>query len=204
MQLGPGSFIPVVTLLLGLVDLTKIQMTRTLSICFFNNLASNYFFQYVGSVLTDILLSRLIFCIKATQASVTASPASPVTTAPSTQLSDGTSCKRNAADSDEPTTAKCHRGHSHKQSSGEAITCVASSIAELASTFASNAVVPLPQHKQAAIHAIKDDGDLSKNEQIEVYQIIHCDTTFADTLLAIRQKGSHTHFIKSKLYSEAT
>jgi hypothetical protein len=204
MRLGPGSFIPVVTLLLGLVDLTKIQMTRTLSIRFFDNLASNHSFRYVGSVLTDILLSRLIFCIKATQASVTASPYSAVTTAPSTQLSDGTSRKRNAADSYEPTAAKRHRGHSRKQSSGEAITGMASSIAELASAFASDAVVPSPQRKRAAIHAIEDDGDLSENEQIEVYKIIRRDTTFADTLLAIRQKGSRTRFIKSELYSEAT
>lgn len=133
-----------------------------------------------------------------------ASSASTGTTAPSTQLPDGTSHKCNAADSDEPTTAKCHRGHSHKQSSGEAITGMASSIAKLASAFANDAVVLLPQCKRAVIHAIEYDGDLSENGQIEVYKIIHCDTTFADTLLAIRQKGSCTHFIKSELYSEAT
>ena len=101
----------------------------------------------MGSVLADILLSRLIFCIKAIQASVTASSASTGTTAPSTQHPDGTSRKRKAADSDEPTTAKRHRGHSCRQSSGDAIAGMASSIAKLASAFANDAVVPSPQRK---------------------------------------------------------
>ena len=56
---------------------------------------------------------------------------------------------------------------------------------QLASVFANDAVIPSPQCKQAEIHAIEDDGDLSENEQIEVYKIICCDTTFTDTLLAI-------------------
>ncbi|TFK32008.1 hypothetical protein BDQ12DRAFT_671440, partial [Crucibulum laeve] len=73
---------------------------------------------------------------------------------------------------------------------------------DLASAFTNDAAIPSPQCKHAAIHTIEDDGDLSENEMIKVYKIIQHDTTFAETILAIQQKGSHTHFIKSELYDD--
>lgn len=126
-----------------------------------------------------------------------------VVVAPFTQIPKiEASRKREAADSDETPFFKRQRGHGRKQSSGQAITGMASSIAQLASAVAGETAVPSPQRKRSAIHAIEDDGDLSEDEQIQVFKIIRRDTAFADTLLAIRKKESRTRFIKSELYDE--
>ena len=66
------------------------------------------------------------------------------------------------------------------------------------------ATIASPACKHAAIHAIEDDGDLSDDEQIQVYKIIHCDTSFADTLLTIRKKEACIRFIMSELYQGDT
>jgi len=127
-----------------------------------------------------------------------------MSTAPSTQQSHGgSSRKREAPESDELVSAKRPRNsHGRKQSSGHAIAGMASSIAQLASSFANDTVIPSPQRKRAAIHAIEDDGDLSENDMIKVFKIIRRDTTFADTLLAIRKKESRTRFIISELLDD--
>lgn len=82
------------------------------------------------------------------------------------------------------------------------ITGMASSIAQLAMAVASDAVIASPQRKMPAIRAIEDDGDLLDHEQITVFRVIRCDTAFVDTILAISKKDTHTHFIKSELYSD--
>ncbi|KAG6807625.1 hypothetical protein H0H92_006890 [Tricholoma furcatifolium] len=110
--------------------------------------------------------------------------------------------KREAAEEDEPGSSKRSRGHGRRQSSGQALSGMASSIAQLASSLVNDTVVPSPQRKQAAVRIIEDDGDLSEEEQIKVFKIIRRDTSFADTLLAIKKKSTRTHFIQSELNSE--
>ncbi|KAG6826692.1 hypothetical protein H0H87_006689 [Tephrocybe sp. NHM501043] len=88
----------------------------------------------------------------------------------------------------------------HRKSGSVAIDGMASSIDRLAAAVAADAVVPSPSRKRAAIHAIEDDGDLSDEEQLKVFKIIRRDTTFADTILAIRKQSARTRFIKSELY----
>jgi hypothetical protein len=113
---------------------------------------------------------------------------------------NSSSRKRNAPESDEPASVKRPRkNHGRKESSSHAISGMASSIAQLAEAFTSEAVIPSPQRKRAAIHAIEDDGGLSDDEMIEAFKIIRRDTTFADTLLAIQKKESRVRFIKSEL-----
>lgn len=77
---------------------------------------------------------------------------------------------------------------------------MALSLYQLASSFMVDAVVPSPVRKQAAIHSIEDDGDLSDHEQTQVFRIICKDTAFADMVLSIHKKDAHTQFIKSELY----
>lgn len=95
--------------------------------------------------------------------------------------------KRQAVDIFESTSVKWV-WHKHKKSGSQAMEDMASPIDWLASAVAADATVPSPVPKRAAIHAIEDDGDLSDNEQIQVFKIICHDTGFADTILAIRRK----------------
>jgi hypothetical protein len=92
--------------------------------------------------------------------------------------------------------------HSHWKSGHQSIDGVASSINRLADVFSADTTVLSPARKWAAIHAIKDDGDLSDDE-LKVFKIIRRDTSFADTILAIRKQSAHTRFIKEELYGEA-
>jgi hypothetical protein len=80
---------------------------------------------------------------------------------------------------------------------------VASSINQLTNAFSANSTVLSPACKWAAIHAIEDDGDLSDDKQLKVFKIIHCNTSFANTILAICKQSAHTCFIKEELYGEA-
>jgi hypothetical protein len=109
-----------------------------------------------------------------------------------------TSSKCQAADTFESMSGKrvCHGCKSGSQ----AIEDVASSIDWLATALAVDAAAPSLERKRAAIHTIEDDGDLSDNEQTQVFQVICKDTAFADTVLAISKKEACTRFIKSKLY----
>lgn len=109
--------------------------------------------------------------------------------------------KRQAADSFESMSGKRVR-HGRKLGS-HAMEGVASSIDRLAAALTVESVggtAASPEHKQAAIHVIEDDGDLSDNEQIQIFRVIRKDTAFADTLLSIHKKDDRTQFIKSELY----
>ena len=77
---------------------------------------------------------------------------------------------------------------------------MASSVDHLAARFANDGPVTSPERKCQAIHAIKDDDDLSEDECIHAYQMIRKDTTFADTLLAIHKKETCTCYIQKELY----
>ncbi|KAG6839331.1 hypothetical protein C0991_003529, partial [Blastosporella zonata] len=103
----------------------------------------------------------------------------PTPSAPALTSTAATSslCKCNAED-DEPTSNKCTRSHC-KQSSGQALSGMASSIAQLANAIANDSAIPFPQY-----------------EQIKVFKIIRRDTTFADTLLAIKKKSTQMCFIQ--------
>ncbi|KAG6847438.1 hypothetical protein H0H93_008101 [Arthromyces matolae] len=90
--------------------------------------------------------------------------------------------------------------HSRKVSGTQAIEGMATSINRLAEAVSNDAAVPSPIRKRQAIHLIEDDGDLSDDEQIKVIKIIRRDTSFADTILAIRKAESRTRYIKSELY----
>lgn len=46
------------------------------------------------------------------------------------------------------------------------------------------------------INVIENNGDLSDNEQIQIFQVIRKDTAFADTLLSIHKEDDCTQFIK--------
>lgn len=140
----------------------------------------------------------------ATSASTTtgATAPSPINATTSQPSRNALSRKRDATESDELTSTKRQRGHGRKQSSSQAITGMASSIAQLATAVASDAVIASPQRKTAAIRAIEDDGDLSDHEQIAVFRVIRRDTAFADTILAISKKDTRTLFIKSELYGD--
>ena len=76
---------------------------------------------------------------------------------------------------------------------------MASSMDHLAAAFVNDGPVTSPERKRQAIRVIEDDDDLSENECIHAYQIIHKDTTFADTVLAIRKKETRTHYIQQEL-----
>ncbi|KAG6841388.1 hypothetical protein C0991_011552 [Blastosporella zonata] len=76
---------------------------------------------------------------------------------------------------------------------------MASSIAQLSNVIANDSAIPSPQRKQAAVCMIKDDDELSEDEQIKVFKIIRRDTTFADTLLAIKKKSTQMCFIQSEI-----
>ena len=65
--------------------------------------------------------------------------------------------------------------------------------------MAADTVVSLPEYKCKAIEVIKDDGDLSENVMNRVYKIVHCDTAFADAVLAIQKQSAHTSFIQNKI-----
>jgi hypothetical protein len=77
---------------------------------------------------------------------------------------------------------------------------MASAVDHLAAAFANDGPVTSPEWKHQAIHVIEDDDDLLEDERIHAYQIIHKDTTFADTLLAIHKKETRTHYIQRELY----
>ena len=46
------------------------------------------------------------------------------------------------------------------------------------------------------INVIENNGDLSDNEQIQIFQVIRKDIAFADTLLSIHKEDDCTQFIK--------
>ena len=109
--------------------------------------------------------------------------------------------KRQAADSFESMSGK--RVRHGRKSGSHAMEGVASSIDWLAAALAvesAGGTAASPERKRAAIHTIEDDGDLSDNERIQIFQVIRKDTAFADTLLSIRKKDDRTQFIKSELY----
>ncbi|KAF5367349.1 hypothetical protein D9615_010294 [Tricholomella constricta] len=110
--------------------------------------------------------------------------------------------KRHAADPGSSISSKRAR-HGRKKSSSQAIEEMASSINRLVEAVATDTSAPSPARKRAAIHMIEDDADLSDNEQLKVIKIIRRDTTFADTILAIRKAESRTRYIKSELYPVA-
>jgi hypothetical protein len=87
-----------------------------------------------------------------------------------------------------------------KNQKHSAIDSMASSVDCLAATFANDGPVASPEWKHQAIHVIEDDDNLSEDECIHAYQIIHKDTTFADTLLAICKKETCTCYIQRELY----
>jgi len=77
---------------------------------------------------------------------------------------------------------------------------MASSISQLADAFTADTAILSPAQKWAAIHAVEDDSDLSDDEQLKVFKVIHHDTGFANTILAICRGHAHTCFIKEELY----
>ncbi|KAG6823953.1 hypothetical protein H0H92_008488, partial [Tricholoma furcatifolium] len=87
-----------------------------------------------------------------------------------------------------------------KKSGSQAIEDMAASIKSLADAVSNDAPVPSPARKRSAIHMIEDDGQLSDDEQIKVIKMIRRDTSFADTILAIRKPNARTRYIKSELY----
>ena len=90
--------------------------------------------------------------------------------------------------------------NSHWKSGSQAIDGMASSISQLANAITADTIIPSPVQKQAAIHTVEDDGDLSDDEQLRVFKVICHDTGFADTILAICKKSACTRFIKEELY----
>ncbi|KAG6806703.1 hypothetical protein H0H92_010312, partial [Tricholoma furcatifolium] len=86
------------------------------------------------------------------------------------------------------------------KSGSQAIEDMAASIKSLADAVSNDAPVPSPARKRSAIHMIEDDGQLSDDEQIKVIKMICRDTSFADTILAIRKPNARTRYIKSELY----
>ena len=60
-------------------------------------------------------------------------------------------------------------------------------------------LAPSPERKKQAIHLIDDDGDLSEDEMIMTLKLIRRDTSFADTILALKKKTTRTKYIKSEL-----
>ena len=60
-------------------------------------------------------------------------------------------------------------------------------------------LAPSPECKKQAIHLIDDDGDLSEDEMIMTLKLIRRDTSFADTILALKKKTTRTKYIKSEL-----
>ncbi|KAG6907216.1 hypothetical protein DXG01_009872 [Tephrocybe rancida] len=98
-----------------------------------------------------------------------APPSASVRTVSFTETSNSTPANKSAGttDRDEPGSTKHQHGHGRKQSTGQAISGMATSIAQLASAVANDAggvAAPSPQRKRAAIDAIEDDSDLSENE----------------------------------------
>ena len=82
---------------------------------------------------------------------------------------------------------------------------IMSLISHLADSFAADSALPhaapsSPNHKWAAIHAIEDDGDLSKGEEVHAIKLICLDTGFANTILSVCKKALCTHLIKEELY----
>ena len=76
---------------------------------------------------------------------------------------------------------------------------VASSLDQLAAALtveSAGGTAASPECKQATINVIENNGDLSDNEQIQIFWVIHKDTAFADTLHSIYKKDDCTQFIK--------
>ena len=51
------------------------------------------------------------------------------------------------------------------------------------------------EHKQNAIHALKDDDELSDGEHLHAIKHIRSNTSFIDTILSIHKKSRCTYFI---------
>jgi len=111
--------------------------------------------------------------------------------------------KRSAADSGQADPVK-RQNRGRKPTGSQAVMDVASSIDRLASAFSGpgasgatgSSVMTSPERKRHAIHLIEDDSDLSENERISAFKLMRRDTSFADTILAIRSKETRTRFIQ--------
>jgi hypothetical protein len=83
-----------------------------------------------------------------------------------------------------------------------AISDAASSVRDLATAFTasgSSGDQSSPQRCTAAVKLIEDDGELSENEQLKFFQVLHKDVAVADFVLAIKDKGKRTRYIQSEL-----
>ncbi|KAF8341693.1 Myb/SANT-like DNA-binding domain-containing protein [Amanita rubescens] len=91
--------------------------------------------------------------------------------------------------------------YNRKPSGSQAMVDMASSIDRLASSVAGPNVTlaSSPERKRAAIKLIEKDEDLSGDELTKTFKLIRCDTSFADTILAISDKSHRTQYIQSEL-----
>jgi hypothetical protein len=104
--------------------------------------------------------------------STAAAPSLPIVATSAAAI--GSSAPTPAAIPSADTTASGKRSRNgHRKSGSQAIEGVASSINRLADALAADTAVPSPARKRAAIHAVEDDGDLSDDEQLRVFKIIH-------------------------------
>ena len=79
---------------------------------------------------------------------------------------------------------------------------VAGAIKALADSFlkpSSSANLTSPQQCGAAIHILKEDGDLSDNKQVAAIWLFSHKTLVADSYLSIKKKSTHTLFIQFKI-----
>ena len=51
----------------------------------------------------------------------------------------------------------------------------------------------------AAIKLIDKDNELSDNEQLQIFKVIHKDISVADLIFAMKNKGKRTRYIQSEL-----
>ena len=111
------------------------------------------------------------------------------------------SSHKHPAESEHPSLVSTK--HSHKITTAAAgLTDVASSVHDLATAFSASgaSVGPTsPAHRAAAIKLIDKDDELSDNEQLQIFKVIHKDISVADLIFAMRNKGKRTRYIQSEL-----
>ena len=104
----------------------------------------------------------------------------------------------------------CHCDVTHSSSGHSTGTSamfeVAGAIEALSDNFlkpSSSANLTSPQWHGAAICLLKEDGDLSDNEQVVAIWLFSCKTSIADSCLSIKKKSTCTLFIQFKLLAIA-
>ncbi|KAF8154309.1 hypothetical protein B0H34DRAFT_800166 [Crassisporium funariophilum] len=125
-------------------------------------------------------------------------PLGPVT--PWRANSNGQKC---AADDSFESVLSSKKTRGRKPTAGHAITNVASSVQELATTFVGSMGSNATPERKTAIQMLEVDGNLSENEKIGAIQLFRKDSSIAQSYLAIKMKETRTRYIQFELETAA-